>query len=164
MLLMVFPAAMAFAAMMDLFTMTIPNRISLVLVGAFLVVAPLTGMTLEDFAIHIGTGFVVLVIGIALFSFGVLGGGDAKLLAAASLWIGLNDLPAYIFMVALLGGGLSLAILAYRGVVPPLWATRQGWTMRLYDKKTGIPYGIALAAAALWVFPSTAWFGAVAAG
>lgn len=163
-LIMVFPAAMAFAAMMDLFTMTIPNRISLILVGSFLVIAPLTGMPLADFATHMGTGFAVLVIGIVMFSFGLLGGGDAKLLAAASLWIGYHDLPVYMVMVTVMGGGLALAILAYRGTMPPLWATRQAWAMRLYDKKTGIPYGIALAGAALWIFPSTAWFSAVAAG
>jgi prepilin peptidase CpaA len=163
-LIMVFPAAMAFAAMMDLFTMTIPNRISLVLVGAFFVVAPLTGMSLADFGTHVGTGFTVLIIGILMFSFGLLGGGDAKLLAAASLWIGYHDLLTYIVMVALMGGGLALAILAYRGIVPPLWATRHAWAMRLYDKSTGIPYGIALSGAALWIFPTTAWFSAVAAG
>lgn len=163
-LIMVFPAAMAFAAMMDLFTMTIPNRVSLVLVGAFFVIAPLTGMSLADFGAHVGTGFAVLVIGIVMFSFGLLGGGDAKLLAAASLWIGYQDLPTYMVMVTLMGGGLALAILAYRGAVPPLWATRQAWAMRLYDKDTGIPYGIALSGAALWIFPTTAWFCAVAAG
>lgn len=162
-LLMVFPAAMAFAALMDLFTMTIPNRISLVLVGAFLVVAPLTSMPLDTFAAHIGTGVAVLVIGIAMFAFGWLGGGDAKLLAAASLWIGHEALFPYIVMVTIMGGGLALLILTYRAIVPPLWATRHEWAMRLYDKKTGIPYGIALSGAALWVFPTTAWFASVAA-
>jgi prepilin peptidase CpaA len=144
--------------------MTIPNRISLVLVGAFFVVAPLTGMSLADFGAHAGTGFAVLVVGIVMFSFGLLGGGDAKLLAAASLWIGYHDLLTYMIMVTLMGGGLALAILAYRSAVPPLWATRHAWAMRLHDKDTGIPYGVALSGAALWIFPMTAWFSAVAAG
>jgi len=159
---MVFPAAMAFAAMMDLFTMTIPNRISIALVGTFLVAAPITGMPLEQFVTHLGTGFAVLLVGIMLFAFGFLGGGDAKLLAAASLWIGLDELGPYLFVVTMLGAALSLSILAYRGMLPPLWATRHEWAMRLYDKKSGIPYGLALSGAALWVFPTTAWFAAVA--
>lgn len=154
---------MAFAAMMDLFTMTIPNRISLVLVVSFFVVAPLTGMPLEDFGAHVGTGFAVLVLGIALFAFGIVGGGDAKLLAAASLWIGYEELLPYVVMVTVMGGLLALALLVYRGGLPPVWATRHEWAMRLYDKNTGIPYGIALSGAALWVFPMTGWFAAVAA-
>jgi prepilin peptidase CpaA len=162
-LLMVFPAAMAFAAAMDLFTMTIPNRISLFLVGSFLVVAPLTGMSMADFGAHIGTGLAVLAISIVMFGFGLFGGGDAKLLAAAALWIGYEALLPYVVLVTVLGGLLALVILAYRGAVPPAWAARYHWAMRLYDKKGGIPYGIALSGAALWVFPTTAWFAAVAA-
>ena len=42
-ILTVFPAAVAFAGAMDLFTMTIPNRISLALVAGFAVLAPLAG-------------------------------------------------------------------------------------------------------------------------
>ena len=107
---------MIFAAMMDLFTMTIPNRISIILVAAFLIAAPVTGMAWEQFFVHVGTGVAVLAIGIALFAFGLLGGGDAKLLAAASLWIGFDYLGQYMFMVVLMGGALSIVLLAYRGM------------------------------------------------
>ncbi len=160
-LLLVFPAAMIFAATMDLFTMTIPNKISLVLIGSFLVAAPLTGMGWEQFGLHVGTGFGVLVVGILLFAFGYVGGGDAKLLAAASLWIGPDNLLAYCGMVTILGGVLSLVILSYRGILPPLWLTQQPWAMKLHNPQVGVPYGLALTGAALWVFPTTAWFAAV---
>ena len=161
-LLLVFPALMIFAAMMDLFTMTIPNRISIVLVAAFLIAAPVTGMSWEQFFTHLGTGTGVLVLGIALFAFGLVGGGDAKLLAAASLWIGFNDLGDYIFMVVLMGGLLSLMLLIYRGMLPPSWLLNQPWALRLHNKKEGIPYGLALSGAALWIFPATGWFATVA--
>lgn len=160
-LLLIFPALMIFAAMMDLFTMTIPNRISIILIAAFLIAAPLTGMMWEQFFIHIGTGFAVLAIGIGLFAFGLLGGGDAKLLAAASLWIGFDYLGQYMFMVVLFGGALSIVILVYRGMLPPSWLLRQAWALRLHNMKEGIPYGLALSGAALWIFPTTAWFTAV---
>lgn len=161
-LLLVFPALMIFAAMMDLFTMTIPNRISIVLVGAFLIAAPATGMSWEQFFVHLGTGTGVLVLGIALFAFGLVGGGDAKLLAAASLWIGFNDLGHYMFLVVLMGGLLSLMLLIYRGMLPPSWLLGQPWALRLHNKKEGIPYGLALSGAALWIFPATGWFATVA--
>lgn len=152
---------MIFAAMMDLFTMTIPNRISIILLGAFLIAAPLTGMEWEQFFMHLGTGFAVLAIGIAMFAFGLLGGGDAKLLSAASLWIGFDYLGQYMFGVVLLGGLLSVLILLYRGILPPRWLLSQAWALRLHNKKEGIPYGLALSGAALWIFPTTAWFTAV---
>jgi len=161
-LLLIFPVAMAFAAMFDLFTMTIPNKISLVLFGSFLAVAPLTGMEWEQFFSHLGIGFAVLAVGIALFAFGLLGGGDAKLLAAASLWIGYHDLPAYLMWVAVLGAGLAFAILFYRRILPPHFMLKLDWAMRLHNKKEGIPYGIALAGAALLTFPTTSWFLSVA--
>jgi prepilin peptidase CpaA len=161
-LLLVFPALMIFAAMMDLFTMTIPNRISIVLVAIFLIAAPLTGMSWEQFFVHLGTGFGVLAIGITLFAFGFVGGGDAKLLAAASLWIGFNDLGQYMFAVVLLGGLLSVLLLMYRGMLPPSWLLNQQWALRLHNKNEGIPYGLALSGAALWIFPVTGWFTAVA--
>ncbi len=162
-LLLIFPALMAFAAMMDLFTMTIPNRISIWLVAGFLIAAPLTGMSWEQFFLHIGTGVGVLVIGIALFAFGIVGGGDAKLLAAASFWIGFDYLGQYMVMVAVFGGILAIMLISYRGMLPPRILIGQAWAMRLHNKKEGIPYGLALTGAALWVFPTTAWFTSVAA-
>jgi prepilin peptidase CpaA len=45
--------------------------------------------------------------------------------------------------------------------LPPL-LHRQAWAVRLHDKDSGIPYGIALAAAALTVYPDTIWMRAIA--
>ncbi len=161
-LLLVFPAAMALAAMLDLFTMTIPNRISLFLLGSFFFVAPITGMGWEQFCIHLLVFVGVLIVGIALFAFGVVGGGDAKLLAAASLWIGYNDLFLYVTTAAIFGAFLSFALIGYRTILPPSWLLTQDWAMRLHRKGEGVPYGIALCLGALWVFPSTGWFLSVA--
>ncbi len=53
-LLLAFPAAMILAAMSDLFTMTIPNRISIALLALFLVLAPIAGLTIEEILMHLG--------------------------------------------------------------------------------------------------------------
>ncbi len=161
-LLLVFPLAMAVGGLMDLLTMTIPNRVSLALVAAFLPAALLTGMPWPAFFDHVLAGAAMLVVGILMFARGWLGGGDAKLLAAASLWFGVENLVAYLVLVAFLGGVLAIAILSYRRFVPPLWIARPAWAVRLHDRKSGMPYGVALAAAALWLYPSTAWFTAAA--
>jgi prepilin peptidase CpaA len=157
-IILVFPAAMAFAGAMDLLTMTIPNRVSIVLVAAFAVAAAMMGIGWWALASHLSAGLLMLVIGIGMFALGWLGGGDAKLLAATALWIGFEQLLPYLLLAAMAGGALAIAILLYRRMVLPLWLARQGWALNLHGAKTGIPYGIALAAAGLHVFPSTIWF------
>jgi prepilin peptidase CpaA len=154
---------MAFAGSIDLLTMTIPNRVSLTLVTAFPVAAALIGMDWITFASHLSAGALMLAVGIGMFARGWLGGGDAKLLAAAALWLGFEHLAGYLLLVAIAGGALALLILSYRNWVPPAWMLGQAWAMRLHDRKVGIPYGIALAAAALWIYPSTLWFTSFAA-
>jgi prepilin peptidase CpaA len=161
-LLLVFPAAMAFAGAMDLFTMTIPNRVSLAMTVAFFVAAPFAGMALPTIASHAGAGMMMLVIGFGMFTLGWLGGGDAKLLAAAALWIGFDQLLGYLILVTAAGGMLAMSILTYRSMTPPLWLCGQACAVRLHDQSSGIPYGIALAVAGLWIYPSTSWFAALA--
>jgi prepilin peptidase CpaA len=161
-ILLVFPAAMAFAAAMDLLTLTIPNRVSLGLLAAFLLAAALTGIGWTKFALHLAAGGAMLLVGFLMFTRGWVGGGDAKLLAATSLWLGFDNLFVYAILVSFAGGVLAASILLFRSVIPPVWVAGQDWAMRLHDDKTGIPYGIALAAAALWVYPSTHWFASLA--
>ena len=62
-------------------SMTIANRVSVILVATFAIVAPLTGMAWSDFAWHLAAGGLVLVVTFALFALGGMGGGDAKLMA-----------------------------------------------------------------------------------
>ena len=85
--LLLFPALMAFAAASDLLNMTISNRISLALVAGFAVLAVVCGLSPQTIAAHAATGLLVLAIGFALFARGLVGGGDAKLAAAAALWL-----------------------------------------------------------------------------
>ncbi|NJO32648.1 MAG: peptidase [Rhodospirillales bacterium] len=157
-ILTVFPAAVAFAGAMDLFTMTIPNRISLALVAGFVLLAPLAGLGAVDVAYHIGAGLLVLAVGVLLFIPGWIGGGDAKLAAAVALWLGFENLFSYLFFVALAGGALALLLMSVRTHPLPVFVSTQPWAVRLHDRRSGIPYGIALAAGALLVYPSTSWF------
>lgn len=153
---------MAFAGSMDLVTMTIPNRVSLALVAAFPVAAACAGLGGAAIASHLAAGALMLAVGVLMFARGWLGGGDAKLLAAAALWLGFEHLPAYLLLVAVMGGALTLLIMLYRGLAPPVWICGHAWALRLHDSKVGIPYGIALAVAALWIYPSTFLFAALA--
>lgn len=155
--LLVFPALMTFAASSDLFTMTISNRLTLALVAGFGALAVMTGMPPQAMLEHASAGLLVLVVGFALFAFGWIGGGDAKLAAATALWFGWPHLFEYVLYASLLGGALTLGLLQFRKYVLPASIATTEWVERLHKPGGGVPYGIALAASALLVYPSTTW-------
>ncbi len=151
----VFPALMIFSALSDLFTMTISNRISLALIAVFVPIALLAGLPAQEIAIHLACGLGVLILTFAMFAFGWIGGGDAKLAAATAVWLGWRHLGDFGLQTALIGGVLTLAILSARQMPLPAFAVRVEWMARLHDRKAGVPYGIALAIAGLLIFPET---------
>lgn len=159
--LFLFPALMAFAAASDLFTMTISNRVSILLVAGFALLAAFSGMGFQEFAWHIAAGLTVLVVAFACFAFGWIGGGDAKVAAAAALWFGFSHLLGYLVFASVFGGVLTLLLLQFRRWPLPYVLVSQQWLQRLHDKESGIPYGIALAIGALMIYPETDWVKAV---
>ena len=159
--LLLFPALMAFAAASDLFTMTISNRVSLALVAGFLVLAVFSGMGLHDMLSHAGAGAAVLAVAFVCFAMGWVGGGDAKVAAAAALWFGFGHLLNYLVYASLFGGALTLLLLQFRQWPLPYAFTGQAWLLKPHAKESGIPYGIALAIGALMIYPETEWIRAV---
>ena len=138
--LLLFPAMMAFAASSDLLTMTISNRVSLILLGGL---RELTALCVEDVFIF--------------FALGWIGGGDAKLAAVTALWLGFDQLLAYFVYASLFGGVLTFFMIRFRFAPLPAFLARQEWAQRLHRMDAGVPYGIALAAAALLIYPETPW-------
>jgi prepilin peptidase CpaA len=160
--LLLFPAIMAFAASSDLLTMTISNRVSLILVAAFFVLAVASGMGAGEMLLHAAAAGVVLVVAFGCFACGWIGGGDAKLAAATALWFGFDHLASYLVYASLFGGVLTVALLQFRMWPLPRLLAGQEWAERLHQKDCGVPYGIALAAAALAIYPETSWMAAIA--
>jgi prepilin peptidase CpaA len=159
--LMLFPAMMALAASSDLLTMTISNRVSLILIGGFLALALASGMSAADLLSHVAAGALILVIAYVCFLRGWIGGGDAKLAAATALWFGFDFLLNYLLYASLFGGALTLLLLQFRSWPLPRPLAGQPWIERLHHKDSGVPYGIALAAAALCIYPDTPWMTAL---
>ncbi len=153
----VFPLAMAYAAISDLMTMTISNRLTLALVVAFVVLSPFAGMDLNTFGLHWAAGGAVLAVAFACFAFGWIGGGDAKLASVTALWLGWESSIEFIAIASIFGGALTLLILTFRRSVLPAFIIRQPWIQRLHDMRAGVPYGVALAAAGLATYPHTIW-------
>lgn len=158
----VFPFAMAYAAASDLVSMTISNRLCLVLVTSFAICAALLGLSLNDIAWHLAAGMLVLVGAFGLFAAGWIGGGDAKLAAATALWFGFDQLMPYLVLSSFAGGLLTLLLLYVRSHPLPGPAAGWSWAQRLHAPKEGVPYGIALAFTALLILPETAiWRAAI---
>ena len=159
--LLLFPALMAFAAASDLFTMTISNRISLLLVAGFVVLALFGGMSMHAISMHVAAGLVVLTVCFVCFAFGWMGGGDAKLAAAIALWLGFEHLVICLAYTGIAGGILTLLLLQFRNMPLPGPLISQPWLQRLHDRKSGVPYAIALAIGALLIYPETEWMKAI---
>ena len=103
----------------------------------------------------------VLVVVFVFFACGWIGGGDAKLAAATALWLGFAHLLDYSFYASLFGGALTLRLIQFRTMPLPTVLAGLHWAERLHRRDGGVPYGIALAAAALVVYPHTEWMAAI---
>ncbi len=144
-----YPLCLIWAAKTDIFTMTISNRLTIGLAVAFLPVGLMVNLSLAQWGIHLGLGFAGLIAGMILFALRFMGGGDAKLIAAACLWLGPNGCLAFVVYTALAGGALTLGLLAarkygavYAGMLPSVLS-------RHLEPAGDIPYGVAIAAGGL---------------
>lgn len=147
-----FAALMIAAAFIDLHRLIIPNP----LIGGLCVlwllnletIAPPASATLAT----VGCAAAIFVGGAMLFFRGLIGGGDVKLLAAASLWAGADAVPPLLAMTALIGGVLALFLLTPLGA--RITARRAGPAPNdgsgSASLRTPVPYGAAIAAAALF--------------
>lgn len=153
-----FAAFMVGAGLMDLFTMTIRNALVGAMIVLYAVLAPLAGLSLAEIGASIVIATLVFAGGFLCFSFGWIGGGDAKLAVATALWLGAENAPAYLFATALLGGFLTLGLLAFRRLPLPIAWSGKTWILRLHARSIGVPYGVAMAIAGLLVLPRTVWW------
>jgi prepilin peptidase CpaA len=155
----ILPLCLAMAAFSDILTMTIPNRVSAVLAVSFFVVAPLAGMDLATFGWSVAAAMIVFVGCFALFALNVMGGGDAKILSAASLWFGFNiDLVAFLGFTGIYGGFLALIVLVIRANQNVLLVSPVPIPMHFFKDRAGIPYGVAIGAAAFSTYPQSQIF------
>lgn len=157
--LMAFPALVILGGVRDLVSYRIPNWISLALLGAFAPAALLawaSGAPVQALGLHLAVGAAALVAGVVMWSLRWIGGGDAKLFAAAALWLGLPAAGTYLAVTGLAGGALALLLLQLRS---PRLRTVVGlgpaWVGRLAQPGESVPYGVAIAVGALAAFPAS---------
>ncbi|HTX51360.1 MAG TPA: prepilin peptidase [Caulobacteraceae bacterium] len=151
--LTVFAGLVMLAAVTDLASFTIPNWISAALALAFAPAALAAGDSLGAIGLSFAIGLGMLVVAAGMFALGWLGGGDAKLMTAAALWLGLKGLAPFVIFTGLAGGALALALLGLRSAwVRPYTRAAPAWARRLATPGESAPYGVAIAAGALAAF------------
>lgn len=163
-LLAVFPVLAIIAAVHDLTTMKIPNWISGLLILGFFPAALALGLPLSVVGASAGVAVAALFVGAGMFALHWIGGGDAKLLAASVLWMGVSGTLPFLLYTALAGGGFCLLLLTARSHLPLFAQTGPGWVMRLMQPRGDIPYGVAIAIGALLAYPSSPLMTAFVAG
>jgi prepilin peptidase CpaA len=154
--------AVAFAALVltgairDLVSYTIPNWISLAIIGLFPIAALAAGLSFAQAGTHLAIGAAVLVAGMVMFALRWIGGGDAKLLAAAALWMGAPAALTFLLWTALSGGVLAMILMSMRSsAVRPMVLLGPSWLAKLSEPGGAAPYGVAIAVGALTAFPKT---------
>jgi prepilin peptidase CpaA len=157
--LLLFVFAMLSAAVSDLMTYKIRNKLILMLLLAYLAVAPIAGIPSHEIARSVAVAGVALLISFALFAAGWIGAGDGKLVAVTTLWLGADNAFAYLVLLSLLGGLLAVIVYFCRTSLVPERLAKIGWIAQLRSRAEGVelPYGVAITLASLGVLPSTPW-------
>ncbi|WP_300973430.1 prepilin peptidase [Sphingomonas sp. LHG3406-1] len=138
-------ALLVLSALQDAVMLKISNYLSAAVLLLGIVAAVIAGPTLNLW--ENGVAFILsLAIGTFLFGRGILGGGDVKLFAATVLWFDLGGALRLVVWTALAGGVLAVLIIAMR-VMP--WPEAIRSRIKVLQPKSGIPYGIAIAAGAI---------------
>ena len=126
-------AILVVAAIIDVRTFTISNRLNLT-VALF---APLFWLSAglppwPGFAIQLATATVVFVLLAGAFYAGLMGGGDVKLAAALALWFPPVATVKFLVLMSIAGGVLTLAVVAWH-------------RLKQRDGRPEVPYGVAIA-------------------
>ncbi len=148
-----FYALLLGAAVSDICRFRIPNTIVVVLPLLF-VAAALGAPGKVAWLSHFGAGATVLVCTAVMFHFNLMGGGDAKLLAALAVWTGFATLLPFIVVVSVLGGVLVLILLPLRFICKRI--PKVPWPRSMLPGNP-LPYGVAIgggAAVARALFPA----------
>lgn len=151
-----FLGCMIAAAAYDLASYTIPNFLSVLLVAGFVALSVWQNLAWGQLGDHVSAGMVLLASGWALFALGIVGGGDAKFMAATGVWIGWSAMPHYMLAFSLSGGVLVLLLLLFRRLPLPGPILGFAWIADLHNPANGVPYGVALAAGGVAIAPRLA--------
>jgi len=126
-------ALLVVAAVIDVRTFTISNRLNLTVA----LLAPLYWLSIAlspwpGVAVQLAAGAGVFALLACAFYAGMMGGGDVKLAAALALWFSPASTVKFLVLTSIAGGVLTLVVLA--------WHRAKG-----REGRPQVPYGLAIA-------------------
>ncbi len=151
--LLAFPLFATYSVSAELVSPRSASRVSLLLALGYVIACLAAPAPFLHMASGLSCGLAVLLVTFALFCFGWISSGDAKIVAALSIWIGWDHLID--FALAAVAGGLLLSQLLERWRARPLSPalSARHWLVRLHDESLQVPYGVAAAIAGLMMYP-----------
>jgi prepilin peptidase CpaA len=157
--LLVFGGFMVWAAVGDVRSFTITNKLNAAIATAFLLFAIPMGMAWPEIVEHLKVGLITIAITLSMFFVGIYGGGDAKMTGAVALWLGPAAMIPFIYYTALSGGVLVVILIVARRIAKNYGLPKSPkWARRMLRKRSAVPYGVALGVGALIAAPQAVWF------
>ncbi len=148
-----------YAAINDIRSFTITNKLNIVFAACFLIFFLPLGLGFKGLAIHAGTALAAFAIGFILFAIGAWGGGDAKLIGATALWLGPNAMLGYVIFTVLAGGVLAIILLVARFFAKKFGLPKSPrWARQILRKRAQVPYGVALCIGGIFSVFNTTWY------
>lgn len=147
----------ALGAWSDIKSLTIQNMYSVLILAAFPLCYALMWLMggLDIFVplwSHLGAFVLVLIISAVMFFFGVMGAADSKLASVYALWIGLGNLPVFLFIMSLVGAVLGVVAIFIKKKKPFKGPKEGGWVAQLQAGGSKVPYGVAIVVGAAFGF------------
>ncbi len=147
----IFAALLTVALVSDVIWLRIPNWITLSLLTLFPVAAFAVPHEGAWWVSHFAAGVLVLAVGLGLFAWGKIGGGDAKLMAGIGLWAGLGLLPMLLLTIGVINGAVILTFMTMRRYSFGEFLEAHGVQLQSLSQGKDMPFAVA-AAAGSWVF------------
>jgi prepilin peptidase CpaA len=126
----------------------IPNWLVASLLGLYPVML-FMGSGAIDWPMALAGMAIVFAAGYAIFAKKWMGAGDIKLITVCSLWVGWENLLEYIFLFAIMGGLLSVALWGGRKLLIATRKFSQAKLPRVLREGEPVPYGIVISIAFL---------------
>jgi prepilin peptidase CpaA len=147
---MFFALCLVWAAISDATTMRIANWIPAVLVLSFFAYAIATPKPLS-IEKHLLIGAISLAVTFLLFTLGVFGGADGKLISVVALWAGPDHVAAFLVVMVIVGGmfGVLLMLVKILDRLSPEGFALRNTSLARWARQGVMPYGIPIALAAL---------------
>lgn len=136
----------------DVRSLRIPNWHSLAVTGCFIPAYAAMPEAFGGIWQHIGAMGIMFAVSYAMFSFGMMGGGDSKLGTALGLWLGLKGLMPFLFVMAVTGGMIGFVSLLLRKKKLFKKPLKGSWVEQAQKGRNAIPYGVAISVGAWAAF------------